>query len=237
MKPYSIKQSLLAAASFCLFLWSVVAVSVWLDINITRWGVYPLEASGLAGILFAPLIHGSWSHISANTAPLIILGGALLMAYPKSRWWALGFIWLVSGTGVWLLARPSFHFGASGLTHGLFFYLFIIGLLRRDKKSTALLMIAFFLYGGMMVSIFPSEPGISYEYHMAGALAGVLAAIIWRKADPLPEKKRYSWDNQDDSYLDEDPYWQELEPPAQETRESSTMTSIEPDKKDGDRAP
>jgi len=233
MKPYSIKQSLLAAASFCFLLWAVVAVSAGLDLNIIRWGVYPLEASGLAGILFAPLIHGSWSHISANTAPLIILGGALLMAYPRSRWWALGFIWLVSGIGVWLLARPSFHFGASGLTHGLFFYLFVIGLLRRDKKSTALLMIAFFLYGGMMVSIFPSEPGISYEYHMAGAFAGVVAAIIWRKADPLPEKKRYSWENQDDSYLDEDRYWQEPESTPADNGEPAAKTRQE----DKDRAP
>ena len=36
-------------------------------------------------------------------------------------------IWLFSGLGTWLFGRPSLHLGASGIAHGLMFFLFVIG--------------------------------------------------------------------------------------------------------------
>jgi hypothetical protein len=47
-------------------------------------------------------------------------------------------------------AEPAYHLGASGLTHGIFFFLFAGGLLRRDRRSAALLMVAF--YGGYKIN-------------------------------------------------------------------------------------
>jgi hypothetical protein len=63
------------------------------------------------------------------------------------------------------------------------------------------MMIAFLLYGGMTMTIFPREEGISFEYHFFGALAGVIAALIWRNSDPKPVVKRYEWEQ--DSSEDE----------------------------------
>ena len=37
-------------------------------------GIKPLEADGLKGILFAPLLHGGWDHLLANTVPALVLG-------------------------------------------------------------------------------------------------------------------------------------------------------------------
>jgi hypothetical protein len=54
--------------------------------------------------------------------------------------------------------------------------------------------VAFLLYGGMATTIFPREEGTSFEYHFAGAVAGVLAAILWRRRDPVPVRKKYSWE-------------------------------------------
>jgi hypothetical protein len=129
----------------------------------------------------------------------------LLYGYPKSRWWVLSTIWLMSGIGVWLFARQTYHLGASGLTHGIFFYLFIGGILRRDKLSIVLLMIAFFMYGGMLLTIFPREPGISYEYHFFGAIGGTISALIFRHRDPKSAPKTYSWEQQiGDGYMIEE---------------------------------
>ena len=97
----------------------------------------------------------------------------------------------------WLLARQSYHFGASGLTHGIMFFIFTIGILRRDRLSIALAMIVFFVYGGMIWSIFPQEPGISYESHFFGAMIGVLAAFLFRDHDPSLPAKEYQWENED----------------------------------------
>ena len=78
-------------------------------------GVYPRSADGILGILVAPLIHGSWQHVMGNSLPMLLLGSILVFGYPRSRWWTLAIIWLLSGVGVWLMGRESYHFGSSGL--------------------------------------------------------------------------------------------------------------------------
>jgi len=172
-------------------------------LELVRYGVFPLQASGLMGILMGPLIHGSWSHLFANTLPIIILGTALLYGYPRSAKLVLAAVWLGSGLGVWLFAREAYHIGASGLTFGVMFFLFMIGILRWDKRAIALSMIIFFLYGSMIWGVFPSEPGISYESHFFGAVTGVLLAFILRNRDPMPEEKKYSWEGEEDDDSDD----------------------------------
>lgn len=152
-------------------------------------------AHGLAGILSAPLLHGSPAHLAANASALLILGTLALAVYPRATVRALPLIWLGSGLGAWLFGDPgSFHLGASGLTHGLMFLVFVLGLLRRDRPSIAAGMIAFLFYGGMLLTVLPQEPGVSWQSHLGGALGGVLAALLFRRADPLPPRRRYSWE-------------------------------------------
>lgn len=54
--------------------------------------------------------------------PLIVLGTALLYRYPKAAKLTLPILYLGPKIGVWLFARHSFHFGASGLTVGMIFF-------------------------------------------------------------------------------------------------------------------
>ena len=162
--------------------------------------VTALSAQGLWGILTAPLLHGSFQHITANAASLLLLGTLAGSVYPKATVRALPIFWLGSGLGAWLLGEPgSHHLGASGLTHGLMFLVFMLGLLRRDRPSIAAAMIAFFLYGGMLLTVFPGDPQVSWEAHMSGAVCGVLAALLWFRRDPPPARKRYSWEDEDES--------------------------------------
>lgn len=203
----SIITALLFSLISCATLVAAFGLFQSLHMSMPELGIYPRDIHHLSGIILAPLLHGSWSHVINNISALLLLLAGLYLGYPRSRWQALAVIWFGSGLLTSFFARDSFHFGASGLSHGLFFYLLLIGLLRRDKRSTALLMIAFFLYGGMLMSIFPGEPGISYELHLFGAMMGVMMAFLMRHRDPLPERKRYSWEEENDSQLDEDPYW------------------------------
>ncbi len=166
---------------------------------------------GLWGVLTAPLLHGSVEHIAANAASLLLLGTLAGSVYPKATLRALPLLWLGSGLGAWLLGDPgSHHLGASGVTHGLMFLVFVLGLLRRDRPSIAAAMIAFFLYGGMLLTVLPQEPGVSWQSHLGGALGGALAALLFRHADPLPPRKRYSWELEEEEAGPD----AELEPPA-----------------------
>ena len=190
------RQAVFTVLAFLLLLWMLELADAGFDLHLSRLGVYPRELNGLWGILFAPLIHGSWQHLISNSVALAILGVVLLYGYPRSAIPALVFVYLGSGLGVWLFARSSYHFGASGLTHGMMFFIFVSGILRRDKLSIALSMIVFFLYGGMVWTIFPQQPGISYESHFFGALTGILAAFAFKGHDPLPPVKRYDWEDE-----------------------------------------
>lgn len=157
--------------------------------------VTPRTLEGLVGLLTAPFLHGSVEHIVANGIAVLMLGTLAGTVYPKATLRALPLLWLGSGLGAWLLGQPgSHHLGASGVTHGLGFLVFMLGLLRRDRAAIAAGMLAFLFYGGMLMTILPREAGVSWESHLGGALGGVLAAFLFRNADPRPPRQQYSWE-------------------------------------------
>lgn len=188
------RAALLLAAVFAVSLWLVKLLEELTGTSLIHLGVYPREWSGLIGVVCAPFVHGSWGHLISNTVPVLLLGTALLYGYPRSARIVVPALFLAVGLGVWLFARASYHVGASGLTFGVMFFVFTLGLLRRDRRAIALAMIVFFMYGGMVWGVFPGDPQISFESHLTGAIAGVGLALALRNLDPRPPEKRYSWE-------------------------------------------
>ncbi|NQY26071.1 MAG: rhomboid family intramembrane serine protease [Piscirickettsiaceae bacterium] len=191
LKPIAIKVITAIAV-----LWLIKGLQITFSWDLGVYGVFPRSFDGLIGIITAPLIHGSFEHLFSNTLALFILGTALFYEYPKSAKWTFIIIYFGSGLGVWLFARESYHIGASGLTHGMMFFLFLIGILRRDKPAIAISMIIFFLYGSMIWGVLPTTEEISFESHLFGALTGVICAIVFRNRDPKPPEKIYSWEEE-----------------------------------------
>ncbi len=198
-----LRRSFSLAALFACALWAIKLIEVILDLDFVQYGVYPLRTSGLTGIFLAPLIHGSLSHLFSNTAPLIILGTALLYGYPRSAKAVIPALYLGTGLGVWLFARDAYHIGASGLSFGIMFFVLTIGILRWDKRAIVLAMIVFFLYGSMIWGIFPTTPDVSFESHFFGAIIGVALAILLKNLDPAPPRKKYSWEEDEPDYYDD----------------------------------
>lgn len=194
-------SALLASTLLVAVLWWIEMVEILLATSLSGLGVQPRTLGGLSGILAAPLLHGSVRHLVSNTLPLLVLGTLTLAIYPRTAWRALALIWLGSGLGIWLIGRESTHLGASGVTHGLMFFLFVLGLIRRDRPAIAAMLIAFFLYGGMVLTVLPNDPQVSWEAHLSGAVCGVLAAVLWFRRDPAPPRKRYSWEDEDETAL------------------------------------
>lgn len=200
-----LKRALLITLVFILLLWLIKVVGNFMGLNLWVFGVNPSNLQGLIGLLTAPLIHGSFEHLISNTPSIIILGTALIYGYPRSWWILIPILWIGTGLGVWLTARPVYHFGASGITYGLMFFIFVIGILRRDRLAIVLSLIVFFLYGTMIWGIFPHQPGISFESHLWGASLGLVCAFILKNRDPAPATKRYEWEDEDieDPLMDE----------------------------------
>ncbi|MFS8063948.1 MAG: rhomboid family intramembrane serine protease [Luteimonas sp.] len=167
------------------------------------WGalaVAPHEWRGLIGVLTSPLLHGSPEHLGANAVALLLLGTLAGTVYPRATLRSMPVLWIGSGLGAWLLGEAGTrHLGASGIAHGFMFLVFALGLLRRDRPAIAAAMIAFFLYGGMLLTVLPHEAGVSWQAHLGGAVAGLLAAWLFRNADPIAPRKRYSWELEDEA--------------------------------------
>ncbi len=193
-----LRSALAASAAFVLVLLVMFLAQGAFDWR--PFTVSPGSAAGLFGVLTAPLLHGSPAHVIANSASVLLLGTLAGGVYPRATLRALPLLWLGSGLGAWLLGDAGgHHLGASGLTHGLMFLVFSLGLLRRDRPAIAAGMIAFFLYGGMLLTVLPQEPGVSWQSHLGGAVAGVLSAFLFRHSDPAAARKKYSWELEEEA--------------------------------------
>ncbi len=191
-----LRRAFLAAVAFVTVLWLIKLLETTMDLSLIQYGVYPRRLSGLTGVVFTPLLHGSWHHLFANTMPIAVLGTSLLYVYPRSAKIVIAVVYLGSGLLVWLFARSAYHIGASGLVFGLMFFLFTLGVLRWDRRAIALSLLVFFLYGGFFLGILPGSPGVSFESHFFGALLGVLLAFRLRRRDPPSPERKYSWETE-----------------------------------------
>jgi membrane associated rhomboid family serine protease len=168
-------------------------------------GVRPREWQGLLGIVTAPLVHADYGHLIGNSVPLVVLGTAMLYLYPRSSRIVLPVVYFGSGAAVWLFARGATHIGASGLVYGMFAYVLIAGLLRRDRRALAAALLVCFLYGALVWGALPIAPQMSWETHLAAGIIGAALARPLRRRDVLPSRQ-FSWE-QDAHGPEEVPQW------------------------------
>jgi membrane associated rhomboid family serine protease len=188
--------------AFVALLWLIQLSNSALDLAPEDFGVRPRELAGLPGIFLAPLVHGGFAHLFSNSLPLVVLGTAMLYLYPSAARIVLPAVYLGAGVAVWLFARGSSHVGASGLVYGLVGYIFVAGLIRRDRRAIAASLLVCFMYGASVWGLLPFEPGVSWETHLAAALIGVVLAVALRHRD-IPVRARYSWEDEKDDYAEE----------------------------------
>lgn len=181
---------------FLGFLWLILAADEMLGLRLGQFGLRPGSVTGLIGLVTAPLLHGGAGHLFSNSVPLVISLTAMLFLYPNSALRAIPMIWVGSGIIAWVIGRPSFHYGASGLVYGLLAYVFVSGLIRKDMRSMAVALMVWFLYGTMVWGVLPIRPQMSWELHLGGAIMGVLTAILFRNWD-RPPMVRYDWEDDD----------------------------------------
>lgn len=184
-----IQKILLAFAlpAFLLFiLYTLRTMESVMGWDFTTWGIYPGEMKGIMGIFTSPLVHADWGHLFANTLPLLFLLWCLLYFYRDLGIGILFFIWIVSGILTFIIGKPGWHIGASGIIYSLAFFLFLSGILRKYIPLVALSLLITFLYGSLVWNMFPQFASVttSWEGHLGGAVAGIAAAILFRHKGP-----------------------------------------------------
>ena len=159
-------------------MWLVFYAEIFWGWHLNVFGIYPREIFGLIGVLFAPMLHGGFDHLISNTIPLLFLGTVLFFFYSsiggsvffRTYFWTNILVWIFGRSG-------SNHIGASGVVYGIAFFLIFFGIFRRDFTSIVISAVVVLMYGGVIYGVIPTDPRISWESHLGGALVGIYTAI------------------------------------------------------------
>lgn len=146
----------------------------WLN----QFGIIPRRLRGLLGILFSPLLHGNFNHLLFNTVPLFFLGLFILSMGEQLFYFVTAFIWIVGGTALWIVGRRGNHIGASGLISGYFGYILANAYQQPTFTAIFCAAVAFYYFGGILLSLFPGKAEMSWEGHLIGFLSGILAMLM-----------------------------------------------------------
>lgn len=170
-------------------MWVIEFIDWLIPIQFDVYGIHPRNLSWLQGILIAPLMHGSWAHIMANTPPLLIFGGLIALQGVGDFWLATILSALVSGIGVWFIS-PSYSVtvGASGIIFGYLGFLLLRGFFERRFSSIVISLGVGAFYSSMIWGVLPSSPNVSWQAHFFGFVGGILAANLVSK---LPKDKAF----------------------------------------------
>lgn len=181
--------------AFVLLIWFVFWLQIRVSYKIKFLAIYPLEISGLKGVLFSPFIHSDINHLYHNSLPLFILTLALFYFYRDIAWKII--IWgiLCSGFLTWIIGRPSYHLGASGLIYVLVSFIFFKGIQVSNYRFVALSLLVVFLYGSMIWYVFPIDEKISWEGHLSGFITGALFSLLFKVKSV--NKHRFDWERHD----------------------------------------
>lgn len=181
-------------------MWAIEIVdTVALDDELQTNGLQPRERSGLDGIAWAPFLHVDFGHIASNSIPFLVLGG--LVAARGMRYWAwiTGTAIVVGGGLTWLLGGTGNHVGASGVVFGYFGAILGAAVFERRIRALGAALIALGFYSSMIAGLVPQD-AVSWEGHLFGMAAGIVAAKALAEPRVAPEERP---DNPEPWELDE----------------------------------
>lgn len=155
------------------------AIQIFVWPKLGNFGLVPRRARGVVGIFTMPFLHANLGHLLANLSALLVLLGFVFAFHSKRLPEVVVRVILFGGILLWLFGRQANHVGASGLVYGLAAFVLVSGIVQRKFLPVAAAIGVAVMYGSSLFwGLVPAEPGISWDGHLAGGLAG---AFVGRK--------------------------------------------------------
>ena len=177
-RPGDRARGLALVATMVAVMWAVEIVDIVAG-DLDAAGIRPRDPDGLVGVALAPVLHGGFGHLSANTIPFLVLGAAIALSGLARIAAVTAIVAVVGGLGTWLIApAATVHIGASGLVFGFATYLIARGAYSRRGLHLAAGLLVIVLYGSTLLFGLVPTPGISWQGHAFGAIGGVVAAWL-----------------------------------------------------------
>lgn len=186
------KSIFLIPIAYVLIIWIIYGIEIAFGYNFNKYGVYPRNLMGFRGVFLTHFIHSNTSHLFNNSIPLFVLLSSLFYFYKEVAYKVLFFGGFFAGFITWMIARESYHIGASGIVYVLFSFVFFSGVIKKHYRLVALSLIVIFLYGSMIWYILPIKDGISWEGHLSGLLVGLFFSILYRNKGIVKEVHQFT---------------------------------------------
>jgi len=163
-------------------MWLSEGVDTAMHGALDQYGIISREPRGLIGIVTAPFLHLGFGHLISNTLPLVTLGALIAISGAARLFQVTAMVVVIGGLGTWLISPPNtITIGASGLVFGYATYLVLRGLFNRRIGQVLLGIVVVIVWGSALLGGLLPQDGISWQGHMFGAIAGIIAA--WVLAD------------------------------------------------------
>jgi membrane associated rhomboid family serine protease len=161
---------------FMCIIWITFFIDAAIPINLNIYGVHPRHIEGLVGILLMPFLHANIFHLISNTIPLLILL-YIVSSFFKNNLEIIICISAIGGFLLWVFGRDTYHVGASLLIFGLASFIVFFGIFKRQIIPLLLSIFICLSYGSsLLIGLLPIFPGVSWEAHLCGAIAGIITA-------------------------------------------------------------
>jgi len=186
LKRQTRREGISLLLAIVALMWVVEAINALDSYHLDGDGIYSRNVARLWGILTAPFIHANFvPHLLDNTIPLVFLG-VIIALHGAGRLAAVtAIVVIVGGLGTWLIGPAGIStIGASGVVFGYAAYLLARGFFNRSALELIVGLIVGVVWGGALLSSLVPHTGISWQGHLCGGLAGVLAAWLLRRERP-----------------------------------------------------
>ena len=160
-------------------MWVVEIINSLDGNHLSTDGIYARDVGRLWGILTAPFIHVSFAHLISNTIPFVFMGLIIALRGAARLAVLTAIVIVAGGLGTWLISPAHVStVGASGVVFGYAGYLLARGLFDRSALELGVGLVVAAVWGvALLVSLVP-HGGVSWQGHLCGGLAGVLAAWL-----------------------------------------------------------
>jgi membrane associated rhomboid family serine protease len=173
------REGVVLLTGMVVLMWLINLINSFDNYRLDSDGLYAHNVDRIWGIFTAPFLHASWSHLIGNTIPLVFMG--LLIALTGARQFVgvTLIVIVLGGLGTWLVSPGGTQVvGASGLVFGYATYLLTRGFFDRSALEILTGIVVGVVFGGVLISSLVPHGGISWQGHLCGGIAGVIAAWL-----------------------------------------------------------
>jgi membrane associated rhomboid family serine protease len=172
-------QGMTLLAAIVAVMWVVEVINSIDSNNLSADGIYARNVGRIWGIFTSPFLHAGFPHLIDNTIPFVFMGLIIAIRGAARLAVVTGIVIVIGGLGTWLIAPAgSDTIGASGVVFGYATYLLTRGLFDRSPLELLTGAVVGAVWGGALLASLVPHYGVSWQAHLCGAVAGVLAAWL-----------------------------------------------------------